>query len=67
MPDQDDHPDQPLDLIHGAKAIGDYLGLPTRRAFRLLERGEIPATKFGNIWSASKSTLRARAARGATK
>jgi hypothetical protein len=36
---------QPLRVIWGAKAIGAYIGLPTRKAFYLLEKGLLPGEK----------------------
>ena len=35
------------DLIHGADAISEFLGVSVRRAFYLLESGELPAFKLG--------------------
>lgn len=46
------------DLLRGAEAIGGFLGLSRRQAFALLENCKIPAGKEGNIWIASKATLR---------
>ncbi len=45
-------------LIWGAKAIGAEIGVDDRRAFYLLERGEIPAKKVGGKWVAERSKLR---------
>jgi hypothetical protein len=46
------------DLLHGAQAIADELGIDVRRAFYLLERGLIPGTKTGRIWTGSRRRLR---------
>jgi len=47
------------DLIEGAEAIGAELGVPTRRAFVLMERRAIPAFKMLGKWYARRSVLRA--------
>jgi hypothetical protein len=46
------------DLLHGAQAIADEIGVDVRRAFYLLERGHIPAQKLGRTWTASRTRLR---------
>jgi hypothetical protein len=46
------------DLLFGAEAIADELGIPARKAFYLLERGLIPGTKCGPAWTASRRKLR---------
>lgn len=52
-------PDDTLDLIWGATAIGQVLSLKNRRqAFYLLETGAIPARKVGGQWVASRAKLR---------
>ncbi len=45
--------------LWGAKAIGDELGLPERKAFYLLEKGLLPARKIGRIWVSTRKQLRA--------
>jgi hypothetical protein len=45
--------------LWGAKAIGDELGLPERKAFYLLEKGLLPARKIGRIWVSTRKELRA--------
>jgi hypothetical protein len=40
------------------KAIGEVIGASERRAFYLLEKRLIPATKVGESWCASRSALR---------
>jgi hypothetical protein len=45
------------DLMLGAEAIGEHLGLTPRQAFHMLETKKIPGFKLGNKWAARKSTL----------
>jgi len=46
------------DVIWGAKAIGQALGLSERQAFHRLEAGQIPgARKIGKSWAASRSAI----------
>lgn len=47
-----------LDLVWGAEAIGDLLGITTRRAFHLLGQNAIPARKIGGRWVAARARLR---------
>jgi hypothetical protein len=47
-----------LDLLWGAEAIGHYLGITVRKAYFLLERGDLPARKVGKNWVASRGNLR---------
>lgn len=47
------------DLLHGAAAVADFLGVNPRRAFYLLESGELPAFKLGGRWALRKSKCRA--------
>jgi hypothetical protein len=56
-----DYPgERPLadDLLEGAVAIGDFIGVPTRRALWLLDQRAIPADKLGQRWVASRRELR---------
>jgi hypothetical protein len=46
------------DKLSGVAAISEFIDEPKRRTYYLLERGIIPAGKLGNIWIASKATLR---------
>jgi len=46
------------DLLAGAQAIADELGIPLRKAYYWLERGYIPATKTGDLWTTTRSGLR---------
>jgi hypothetical protein len=46
------------DLLFGADAIAQELGVDVRRAYYLLERKLIPCGKCGSIWTASRRKLR---------
>jgi hypothetical protein len=46
------------DVLFGAQAIADELGLELRKTFYLLERGYLPATKCGAMWTTTRSRLR---------
>jgi hypothetical protein len=45
-------------IIRGADAISRTLGLTKERAFWLLEKGILPASKEGRIWVTTKERLR---------
>ena len=45
------------DFLHGAKSIANFLGVPIRRAYYMLENGQIPAARIGDKWSARRSRL----------
>jgi hypothetical protein len=46
------------DVVWGAKAIGQVLGLSERQAYHRLEHGQIScARKFGKSWAASRQAL----------
>jgi hypothetical protein len=47
------------DLLWGGKAVGQEIGVNTRKAFYLLETGAIPARKINGLWVCSRSQLRA--------
>ena len=47
------------DVLYGAAAIADFLGIPRRKAFYLLEQHRIPHGKLGREYIASRATLRA--------
>jgi hypothetical protein len=47
------------DVLIGAQAIADELGVDLRRLYHMLEKGSLPARKAGGIWVASRSKLRA--------
>jgi hypothetical protein len=46
------------DLLHGAKAIGEFLGIPERRVFYYVAQGYLPVTRIGELIVASRSVLR---------
>jgi hypothetical protein len=46
------------DLLWGAEAIGREIGLPIKKTFYHLERGNLPAKKIGGIWVGSRRALR---------
>ena len=45
------------DLLWGAQAIADELGISRRKAFYYLESSTIPAKKIGGIWVGSRAAL----------
>ncbi|HZT88326.1 MAG TPA: hypothetical protein VFA12_10165 [Stellaceae bacterium] len=49
-----------VDLLWGGAAIARELGVPTRKAFYLLEHGHLPGRKIGGLWVASRQQLRER-------
>ena len=51
--------DNTLDLLWGAAKIADYLNIPERKCFYILQTRQIPAKKIGDCWVASKKTLQA--------
>lgn len=55
-----------LQLLWGAGAIATELGCDRRRAFYLLEKGEIPAKKVGGKWVVRRDELHAFFANAAT-
>jgi hypothetical protein len=46
------------DLLMGARAIAEFMGIYVRRVFYLAEHGKIPVFKLGERWHARRSTLR---------
>lgn len=56
----DDRDSEPLDLVWGAEAIANEIQVTPRRAFYLLEHGELPAKKVGGRWVAARRSLRSR-------
>ena len=52
------HQSDSLDLIWGAKAIGEYINANPRQTYYYLETGKLPAQKIGNLWVASRKALR---------
>jgi hypothetical protein len=52
-------PEAKLDLIWGAKRIGDTLGVPQHRVSRLFEKGQLPFVKrVGKMLVADRSEMR---------
>lgn len=51
------HPSLAEDILRGAKAIGDFIGLDARRTFYGLQNGFIPASKEGATWVSTRSRL----------
>jgi excisionase family DNA binding protein len=47
-----------LNLIWGAEAIAEALGVSVRKTFHLLESGHLPATKIGGRWVVARERLR---------
>lgn len=54
------HDSDSLDLIWGAKAIGECINANPRQTYYYLETGKLPAKKVGNLWVASRKALRRR-------
>jgi hypothetical protein len=54
------HEEQPLstDLLIGAVAIAEYLGLSERACRHQIDRGQIPTRRMGRLIVGSKTTLR---------
>ena len=52
-----DNADLTADLLLGADAIGRFLGITRRQAYRLIYDGLLPSFKLGGTVSARKSTL----------
>ncbi|MEB3045640.1 hypothetical protein [Rhizobium mulingense] len=46
------------DLLWGALAIAQYIGRSQRSTYHMLEQGQLPARKVGELWVGSKTTLR---------
>lgn len=47
------------DMLYGANAIADYLGVPRRAIYHLVAKGNIPHFRMGETVCARKSTLTA--------
>lgn len=45
------------DLLFGAKAIADFLGINQRQTYRLVYDGVLPSFKLGGTVAARRSTL----------
>ena len=48
------------DLLHGAKAIADFLGIDERQARWQIDNGSIPVARMGRLIVGSKTVLRRR-------
>ena len=46
------------DVLIGAKAIADEVGIDVRQCFHWLQNGYVPATKTGSTWTTTRSALR---------
>ncbi len=50
--------DKSLEILWGAKEIGEEIGLSERQTFHMLERGHIRAArKIGGKWASERSKL----------
>lgn len=45
------------DVLDGAKAIGNFIGLTDRQVFHAVERGHLPVVRLGTKIMARRSTL----------
>jgi hypothetical protein len=54
------HDAMPLaaDVLIGAQAIADEIGIDVRQCFHWLQNKHIPATKTGATWTTTRSALR---------
>jgi len=59
MTSQDEKP-LATDLLHGAKEIGDFLGISERAARHAIDAGSIPVTRMGRLIIGSRTILRKR-------
>ncbi|MBK8210349.1 MAG: helix-turn-helix domain-containing protein [Rhodospirillales bacterium] len=46
------------DLLYGAEAIANYLGLSRRQVYNLIENRAIPVSKLGSLYVGRRSTYR---------
>jgi hypothetical protein len=46
------------DILRGCPAIAEYIGLPERQTFYILQRKLLPAWKEGKFWVSTKSRLK---------
>ena len=56
------NPPAGADLLYGAHAIAEFLGIKERAAYHLIETRRIPFFKIGKTVCARRSTLAARIA-----
>jgi hypothetical protein len=50
--------ENPLGIIRGVADIAAFLCMPPRRAYHLLQTGQLPAVKEGQIWATTLDALR---------
>jgi hypothetical protein len=50
--------ENPLGIIRGVADIAAFLCMPPRRAYHLLQTGQLPAVKEGQIWVTTLDLLR---------
>jgi hypothetical protein len=50
--------DDRFEPVWGATAIAEFIRVSKRRAFYLLERGQLPARKVGATWQSTRGELR---------
>jgi excisionase family DNA binding protein len=53
------HANDNCDLLIGANAIADTLGITRRQAYKLIYAGDLPTFKLGGSVAARRSTLNA--------
>jgi hypothetical protein len=46
------------DMLYGAEAIAEFLGLNRRQVFHFAAIGQLPVVRLGSMLTASKTTLR---------
>ena len=51
------NPNEKLDLLWGANAIAECLGVSKRQVFYQLEMGYLPARRIGARWVVSRAAL----------
>ena len=51
----------PREILHGARAIADVLGVTEKAVYHLIERGRIPHYRLGRTICARRSHLLAQA------
>ena len=52
------------DVLIGAQAIANEIGIDLRQCFHWLQNGYIPATKTGATWTTTRTALRRHFSRG---
>jgi hypothetical protein len=46
------------DILIGAGAIADEIGVDVRQVYHWLQQGYLPASKTGSLWTSTRSALR---------